>query len=78
MQLFKNPFSKMPFRERLLNVAFFVGLPSLGVELIGARRGSWLMILLIIVPGTTVGVMALALIEHWAFLNLTQRKDGSR
>ena len=67
MAFLKRPLSEMSFGGRLLNVALLWGVPSVCVELIFLPHEAWLMMVLFIMPGTLIGVVVFAALEHWLF-----------
>jgi hypothetical protein len=56
---------KRTFSQRLVRVAVFLGIPMVCLELIGIPRHDWGAVLVFALPGTLVGVVVTALLEHW-------------
>ena len=65
----------MSFRERLANVALLWGIPSLFLELMFLPYETWLATLQVIVPGTFIGVVAFAGLEHWLFVAIRKHRE---
>jgi hypothetical protein len=56
---------KLTFSKRVARVAVFLGIPMVCFELIGIPRHDWGAVLVFALPGTLVGVIVTALLEHW-------------
>jgi anaerobic C4-dicarboxylate transporter len=56
---------KQTFRQRLMRGAIEWGIPMVFLECIGIPMFGWFTVLVMVVPATLVGVLAVAVIGHF-------------
>lgn len=66
---------KYTFSQRFKREAIWWGIPMVCVELIGIPMVGWVWVLIIAVPATLVGVLAITIIEHLLISTLAKRNQ---
>jgi hypothetical protein len=64
---------KYTFRQRFTSEAIWWGIPMLCIELIGVPIFGWPIVLILAVPATLAGVLAVTAIEHLLISPLSKR-----